>query len=149
MTQRERERAVRFHLFNYGDLKQEIANYEKDIIYGSKEVDITGIHGTGISDPSAQKGMKLAEKSEQLRINEKWIEAIDDGMKELLRMDKGNERGYLYICKRMYGIPNRRFRQGTVRIAIECGLARSSIYSKLQTITNIMVFHAASKGLLK
>lgn len=149
MMQRDRERMVRYHLFRYAEHKKEIAEYEDDILYGSKAIDISGVHGTWISDSTARKGMKLAEMPEEMIINSRWIEAIDCGLRELLKMDKGNDRGYAYICKHMYGIPNKRIQQGTVRIAIECSLSRATVYTKLQTIMSVMIFHATSKGLLK
>ena len=146
MTQKDREKIVRWHLFKYSEHKREIDDYELNVIYGQKPMDISGVHGTAISDPSARKGMQLIDKPEHIIRNQQWIEAINNGLRELKAMDGGDEHGLNYICKSFYGINKRRI--GTVRIAIECALSRASVYNKLQLITTIMTVHAALKGLL-
>lgn len=147
-TQREREKITRRKLFCYARYAQDLADFEESIVFGARQFDITGIHGTGISDPSARKGIALADMTDEMKYKKAWIEAIDNGLEELARMDKGNDRGYKYICMHMFGIPTRRQMCGTVRIAIECNMARSTVYQRLQTILNVMIFHAGLKGLL-
>ena len=148
MTQGERERIVRHAMFSYEEYKIAVKDYEGDILYGTRETDITGIHGGGISDPSAQKGIALIEMEQKVNRMKEWIDVIETGMKELEAMDAGDRIGYKFIATRFYGIPTRRIKQGTVRIAIECHMSRKTVYNRLQTITNVMVFHATKHGLL-
>ena len=148
MMQTDREQEVKRALTSYEEYVQEVKDYEDQIIFGSKDIDITGVHGTGISDPSAKKAMALTDMPRYLQRKRSWIEAIDDGLEELSRMDNGNKKGLRFICTRMYGIPTKNVALGTVRISIECNMSRSAIYSRLQTINNVMMFHAAAKGLL-
>lgn len=148
MTHKERVRKVKWALAHYTQHKKEIADYENDILYGTPEHDGTGIRGSYTSDPSAQKGIALTDLPKGLEYKARWNNAIDKGIRDLREQDRGKKHGLEYICMHAFGVPYRRQKHGTVRIAIDCETSRGTVYYNMQVIINTMMYHAIKDGLL-
>ena len=148
MTHKERVRRVKWQLSHYAQHKKELADYENDILYGTPNHDNAGIRGSYVSDPSARKGIALTEMPKDLEEKARWCSAIEDGIRDLREQDKGKKHGLEYICMHAFGVPFKRQKHGTVRIAIDCETSRGTVYYNMQVIVNTMMYHAIKAGLL-
>lgn len=153
MTQRDREQVARRHLYRYAQYVRDVQQYEQSV-FGTSPQNETGIRGSEISDPTARSGIALADPPKALEQKRKWIDAIDAAMRELARMDAGAERGYTYICTHIYGLDGQKHKRKensdtAAKIAEECFLSIRALYGRITTIVNIVIFHAAERGLFE
>ena len=148
MTQREREQEVRRRLYHYAAYRREIKEYTDDVLHGTPQHDDSGVRGSGISDPAARAGVALADMPPHLRDKQRWVDAIDDALKELQEMDGQDSRGLAYICTQVYGLDGRK-RSGKNnvglknKVAYDCNLSISAMYYRIGVITTVVMFHAA------
>ena len=152
MTQRERERTVRRHLYRYARDVRDVRQYEQSV-FGATHNE-TGIRGSNILDPTARSGIALADPPDDLQQKRLWIEAIDAAMEELEQADGSNERGYVYICTRMFGLDGHRHkrqenRDTAAKVADECFMSVSSMYNRIGTFINIVIYYATQKKLFQ
>lgn len=153
MTQKDRERIVRRHLYRYALYVRELRQYEQ-AVFGAPQHDGTGVRGSEISDPTARSGIALAEPPPSLGQHRRWIDAIDAAMNELAGMDRTDGQGYVYICTRMFGLDGQRHkrrenRDTALKIAIDCNLSVRAMYARAETIINTVIYHAAKAGLFE
>ncbi len=150
MTQKDREREVRKRLYQYASAKTEVELFEGDVIYGAPVFDDSGVRGTGISDPTARKGISLAEIPEELILKAKWVECINDSLREM----RAEYEDLVTVAVKIYGLDGHRHRKRKNRelrfkIADDLNLSMSALYYKQTLINRIVMFHAAARGLLK
>lgn len=146
MTQRERERIARQHLYQYAKDKRELEEYARKV-FAAPRHDETGIRGSVTADPTANAGIALADPPKHLQRKQKWIAAIDDAIHELIQTDDGDERGFTYICTRIYGLDGKRHsrrknRDTALKIADDCNMSVRSLYYRLGIIVNVVIAHA-------
>ena len=152
MTQREREKTARRHLYGYALYVREIRQYERSV-YGATRNE-TGIRGSEISDPTARSGMALAEPPADLQRKRAWIEAIDAAIDELRQMDAGNAHGYVYICTHIYGLNGQRHKrrentETSLKVANDCTMSVAALYYRVKTIVSVVIYHAGQRGLFE
>ena len=146
MTQKDRERIVRRHLYRYALYVRELRQYEQ-AVFGAPQHDGTGVRGSEISDPTARSGIALAEPPPSLGQHRRWIDAIDAAMNELAGMDGTDGQ-------RMFGLDGQRHkrrenRDTALKIAIDCNLSVRAMYDRAGTIINTVIYHAAKAGLFE
>lgn len=153
MTQKDRERIARRHLYRYAQYVQEVRRYEQSV-FGAPQHDGTGVRGSEISDPTARSGMALADPPPSLDQHRRWIDAIDAAMNELAGMDGGDANGYVYICVRMFGMDGQKHkrkenRDTALKIALDCNLSVRALYGRIGTIISTVVYYAAKAELFE
>ncbi len=152
MTQRDRERIARKHLYRYAQYARDVRQYEQSV-FGATHNE-TGIRGSEISDPTARSGIALAEPPKDLRSKRRWIEAIDASIIDLALMDGHDAYGYVYICTHMFGMNGQKHkrdenRETALKIAGDCNLSVRALYNRAGTIVNTVIYHAAGMGLFE
>ena len=150
MTQKDREREVRRRLYQYASSRAEVETYEGDIIFGVPVFDESGVRGSGTGDPTARKGIALAEIPDDIIMKARWIDCINESLLEM----KEEDADLVTIAVRIFGLDGRRHKRRANRelrfkVANEMNLSTSALYYKQTLITRIVMFHAAARGLLK
>lgn len=147
MKQRKREQHVRWRMYMYAKYKRDLADYMNDILHGTPSRPETGIRSNVISNPTARAGIALTEIPSYLKEEMAWVESIEDAYRELLEIDKGNEYGYAYTCNKVYGMDGRK-KKSVIAVSIDCGISERALYRRLNTITNVMCYHATKHNLI-
>lgn len=147
MRQRKREQVVRHHMHMYAKYKRDIADYVGDVLNGTPVRSESGVRSGKIADSTARAGISLIEMPKYLVDEQAWVESIEDAYKELLEMDKGNKLGYAYTCKKVYGMDGQK-KKSVIAVSIDCEITERAMYRRLNTITNIMCYHATKRNLI-
>ena len=153
MTQKDRERITRRHLYRYTQYVREVRQYEQ-AVFGAPQHDGTGVRGSEISDPTARSGIALADPPRRLEQHRRWISVIDAAMDELAGMDGQDVHGYAYICMRMFGLDGQRHkrkenRDTALKISGDCNLSVRALYGRVSTIVDTVIYHAPNAGLFE
>jgi hypothetical protein len=150
MTQRERERLAKRHLYSYSNDIDDVTEFE-NMMFATPKHDESGIRGTGISDPTARIGIALASPPKHIEEKRSWIRAINSALDELKEMDDGSNHGYAYIATKIYGLDGKRHkrrenRDTAIKVADECFISQRTLYYKMRQIINIVIVHAVQHG---
>lgn len=151
MTQHERRRAAMSNAFKYQVYKAEINAYIDSCmaLTGKQQLGGTAVTSGHRSDPTARAAIKLAEMPEHLRNKALWVRAVNDAWRELREDDK--QMAYLFEKNfRLTGDilgpeHNTAVRK---RIMDECNISVRTFYEWLETVADILVYHAAKRKLL-
>ena len=155
-TFRDREAEVKRRLYQYARYKGDIVEYFNEAFITSTAFSLSGVHGTAISDRTANTAIAHIEVPNDILVKKQWVAAIEKALDELRSMDAadGNERGYVYICTRLYGLDGKRHnkrknRDTAIKIADDCFISVRTLYYKMNVILKVVMFHVADEGLLK
>ena len=90
---------------------------------------------------------------ESLRQKWKWVKAIEDAWSECLNEDAGDRHGLAFLLEknfRLTGETSDDDHNSEVRETImkESGISLATFYNRLEVVTDILVYHAAKRGLL-
>jgi RinA family phage transcriptional activator len=100
---------IEWHLYNYHDLKQEVAEDKEDIINaGGRDYAEYGGGQSFRSDPTAAKAMRLCKRD--IAEYEKWLKVIEHVIKRysgtplgmLLQKQYFDELGEIQICRELH-----------------------------------------------
>ena len=157
MTARERRRTAQKHAFCYQAYREEVLTYRADALSSlrSPRTDsIPGSTGAGThSDPTEKAGIRLADMPEHLKTKWKWVKAIEDTWKECKEEDWGEPFGLAYLFEknfRLTGEVTGKELNAAVRekIIADSDICVKTFYNRLEAITDMLVYHAAKRGLI-
>ena len=153
MTQRERTAIIQKHMFQYAAYKQEIEDYMERAYGIVGKPSETGVHSTFISDPTGRGGVSLAHMPKKLVERRRWCKAIEGAMAECVLEDGDNETGLAYLFKEYFCLDGTRRRRSKNAEAIEricaaSGISRSTFFSRMNKITDIVLYYALKKKLI-
>ena len=87
-------KAIEYHFYNYELEKKKLREITKEIVEASSyALDLSGIHGTGISDPTARRAELTEKKCHELR---SWIKVVEATVKYFENDPRGE------LAKRVY-----------------------------------------------
>lgn len=147
MKQRKREQTVRWHMHRYAKYKKDLANYVEDVMSFTPNKSETGIRSGKVADIVAKAAIALIDIPKHLQEEQAWVEAIETAYKELLEMDRGNQFGYAYTCNKVYGMDGKK-KRSVIAVSMDCGISERALYRRLNTITNVMCYHATKHNLI-
>lgn len=152
MTQRDRRRAAMSHAFRYQEYKAELNDYADAclaMVAPKQKLSGTAVSSGHRSDPTAHAAIKLSEMPEPLRNKALWIRAVNDAWRECREDDK--QLAYLFEKNfRLTGDILGPEHNTAVRenIMDECNISVRTFYEWLETVADILVYHAAKRKLL-
>jgi hypothetical protein len=154
VTAFERQKAAQSNAFRYQEYRAAIADYKRKVMRtSSKAPETAGCSSGHTSDPTASMALKLADPPKYIKRRVRWVRAIEDAWAEAFSEDDGEEYGLAFAMERYFHLtgPTEGQEENTLvreEIMEKCGWSRSTFYQKLGTITEMLVYHAARKGLL-
>lgn len=134
---------LRQKMFLYRQYKAEIEEYEQNAIDRTPVMDESGIHGTGISDPTAKSAAMLADVPKNLEEKKAWVDSIEQAKRRVEGWDKAYEivagRGLSYVMTEYYCMnseprPKASNEQVRARLCEECQISESTFYRWLNKI---------------
>lgn len=152
MTQHDRRRAAMSHAFRYQAYKAELYAYLDScmaLVAPKQNLSGTAVSSGHRSDPTAHAAIKLAEMPEPLRNKALWVRAVNDAWRECLEDDK--QLAYLFEKNfRLTGEILGPEHNTEVRASImeELNISRPTFYNWLETVADILVYHATKRKLL-
>lgn len=157
MTQRERRKIARRNAFRYQSYREEVRRYRADYLSTLRSPRTDAMPGSSSagshSSPTEYYGIRLADMPESLRQKWKWVKAIEDAWSECLNEDAGDRHGLAFLLEknfRLTGETSDDDHNSEVRETImkESGISLATFYNRLEVVTDILVYHAAKRGLL-
>lgn len=120
---RKNYKTIEWHFYNYDEIKRQTLQTKEDIIHASNySADISGIHGTGISDKT---GNTVVEIDGVIRKNTDWCEVIEATIEKYKEIPIGMIIKMVYVKKLC-----------SQRICDNLHIDRSTLYNwKLEIIT--------------
>lgn len=151
MTQHDRRRAAMSNAFRYQEYKAAVNEY---IDWAMRQTSKSQLGGTAVtsghrSDPTARAAIKLIDMPEHIRTKALWVRAVNDAWRECREDDK--QLAYLFEHNfRLTGDilgpeHNTAVRK---RIMDECNISVRTFYEWLETVADILVYHATRRKLL-
>lgn len=153
MTASERTRFIHQHLFQYCAYKRKIEDYMQRAMRQGRQMREANVRGSFISDPTGRGGVMLADMPEELQAGQKWVDAVDLALGECAIEDGAEEHGLVYIARKFFclegdGRDREKNRAAIAEICSDCGIQRSTFYRKIDHVTDMVMYHATSLGLI-
>lgn len=156
MTPRERRQIAMRHAFRYQAYKREVGEYRsKALAIRGQRIDaVPGSTSAGThTDPTQQAAIRLADMPESLKVKAKWVKAVNDAWADCLTEDMGDTHGLAFLLEknfRLTGEETGKDQNTAVREEImrEAHISQTTFYSRLEIVADILVYHAAKRGLL-
>ena len=152
MTQHDRRRAAMSNAFKYQQYMAEVNAYVDScmaLVAPKQQLGGTGVSSGHRSDPTARAAIKLAEMPEPIRNKALWVRAVNDAWREC--RDDDEQLAYLFEKNfRLTGEILGPEHNTAVRNAIvgELGISMTTFYEWLETVADILVYHATKRKLL-
>ena len=139
------------HAFRYQEYKAEVQAYIDWAMSqtGKQQLGGTGISSGHRSDPTARAAIKLIDMPEHIRTKALWVRAVNDAWREC-REDNA-QLAYLFEHNfRLTGDILGPEHNTAVRkhIMDECNISVRTFYEWLETVADILVYHATRRKLL-
>jgi len=130
-------------------MTKEIEEYRENVMRQSRVASETGIHDKRPGDPTARAAVRLADPPEHIKSYMAWVDAINDAMLELHYIDQveQRERGMEYVALRLFGMDGRS-RRRIFQLTSSVNISESAISKWVRQISEIVIFHAAKRGLI-
>lgn len=156
MTPRELRQIAMRHAFRYQAYKREVGEYRSRAMTmrGQRINAVPGSTSAGShTDPTQQAAIRLADMPESLKAKAKWVKAVNDAWADCLAEDAGDAHGMAFLLERNFrltGEETGKEQNAVVREEImrEAHISMSTFYNRLETVADILVYHAAKRGLL-
>lgn len=152
MTQHDRRRAAMSHAFRYQQYKAEINAYVDSclaLVAPKQQLSGTGVSSGHRSDPTAHAAIKLAEMPEPLRNKALWVRAVNDAWRECREDDAQLallfERNFRLTGEILGPEHNTAVRNAIIE---ELGISTTTFYEWLESVGDILVYHATKRKLL-
>lgn len=155
MTQHERRRAAMSHAFRYQEYKAAVNAYVDWAMSmgGKQEIGGTPVSSGHRSDPTARSAIRLVDMPEPIRTKALWVRAVNDAWRECKEDDAGEKYGLAFLFEHNFRLtgdilgPEHNM---AVRAYIieQAGITRPTFYNRLETVCDILVYHAAKRKLL-
>lgn len=103
------------------------------------------------SDPTARAAILLAEMPEGTALKQKWCNAIEDAWAECVAQDAVNKNGMAFFMENVFSLteePDADENSVRDKVCAHCNIAIPTYYNWMKTVTQIVVYHAAKRGLL-
>ena len=149
----DRDTEVHARLFSYQSYKVQLRRFEETATCRSSASYEAQIRSNTPSDPTARAGIALASMPKDLAEKRAWCCVIESAWAECIEEDKVNGLRLAEIMERNFylsGDPHGREDNANCRAKIcsDIGISDSTFFARLRTITGIVVYHAAAKGLI-
>ena len=156
MTPRERRQIAMRHAFRYQAYKREVREYrEKALAMRGQRIDaVPGSTSAGShTDPTQQAAIRLADMPESLQTKAKWVKVVNDAWADCATEDGRDAHGLAFLLERNFrltGEETGKDQNVAVREEImrEAHISMATFYNRLETVADILVYHAAKRGLL-
>lgn len=147
-THKERIRTV------YGMLRRFAANKREVDEFDQSTTELKGrepaaCKPSSISDPTAKTAVKRADAPRGMQYNRAWISAITDARAECKVIDEREDYGYSleFVMVNAYGLDGQEPMPRKDILAVR-NISVATYYNRIGTITEIVMHHAAKRGLL-
>ena len=149
----DRDTEVHARLFSYQSYKVQLRRFEETATCRSSASYEAQIRSNVPSDPTARAGIALASMPKDLAEKRAWCCAIESAWAECVEEDKINGLHLAEIMERnFYLVGDAHDRNGNTNcrnaICADLDISESTFFARLRTITGIVVYHAAVKGLV-
>ena len=136
VLKREVIKKIEYHFYNYEKEKKQIEEIASDIAEASSYVlDLSGIHGTGISDPTVRRAELTEKKCHELR---SWIKVVEATVKYFENDPRGELAKRVYFKKESAAfIQNRLY------------ISERTFYTWKADVINYAALKACEAGLVK
>ena len=156
MTPRERRQTAMRHAFRYQAYKREVREYRAQALAmrGQRIDAVPGSTSAGShTDPTQQAAIRLADMPESLQTKAKWVKAVNDAWADCATEDGNDPHGLAFLLERNFrltGEATGKDKNAAVREEImrEAHISQTTFYSRLETVADILVYHATRRGLL-
>jgi hypothetical protein len=151
MTQHDRRRAARSNAFRYQEYKAAVNAYIDWALSqtGKQQLGGTAVSSGHRSDPTARAAIKLIDMPEHIRTKALWVRAVNDAWRECREDNK--QLAYLFEKNfRLTGDILGPEHNTAVRNSImeELGISSTTFYEWLESVSDILVYHATKRKLL-
>jgi hypothetical protein len=149
----DRDIEVHARLFSYQSYKAQLQKFEDSTTCRSSASFEAQIRSNVPSDPTARAAIALASMPKDLAEKRAWCCVIESAWAECVEEDKANGMRLAEIMERNFyltGDPHGRDGNLNCRaqICADLEISESTFFARLRTITGIVVYHAAVKGLV-
>lgn len=151
MTQHERRRAAMSNAFRYQEYKAAVNAYVDWAMSmgGKQEIGGTPVSSGHRSDPTARAAIRLVDMPEPIRTKALWVRAVNDAWREC----RDDDEQLAYLFERNFRLTGEILgpeHNTAVRNAIveELNISTPTFYNWLETVADILVYHAAKRKLL-
>ena len=151
MQMRDCYRAAERFLYRYRRNKAQVAAYEEGCAYKADCMGGEGVKTSGISDPTARGGMRLAEPPEDIKVLMDWTWAIETAWAGLTHYEPQKAR----LLEAYYGLSNMsgRKREDSLKVRLrimdELHISEKTFYNWRNDCVGAVIFAAIQKGALK
>lgn len=156
MTPKDRRHIARSHAFRYQAYRREVREYrEKALAMRGQRIDaLPGSTSAGShTDPTQQAAIRLVDMPDSLQTKAKWVRVVNAAWKDCATEDGGDPHGLAFLLEknfRLTGEETGKEQNAAVREEImrESHISMTTFYKRLEAVTDIIVYHAAKRGLL-
>ena len=136
VLKREVIKEIEYHFYNYEKEKKQIEEIASDIAEASSYVlDLSGVHGSGKSDPTAQRAELIEKKCGKVR---RWIKVVEAALKYFENDPRGElARRYYFKNESVTSIQNRLY------------ISERTFYAWKADVINYAALKACETGLVK
>lgn len=156
MTVRERRRTAMRHAFQYQAYREAVHEYrERAMAIRGQHIDaVPGSTSAGAhTDPTQQAAIRLVDMPPAIRDKALWVLAVNETWKDCAQEDGRDPHGLAYLFEENFRLTgenrgpdhNAEVRAEIMRV---CRISERTFYSRLETVTDILVYHAAKRKLL-
>lgn len=149
----DRDTEVHARLFSYQSYKVQLQRFEETATCRSSASYEAQIRSNVPSDPTARAGIALASMPKDLAEKRAWCCVIESAWAECVEEDRANHLNLAQIMERNFClVGDTHSRDGNAdcreKICADLDISESTFFARLRTITGIVVYHAAVKGLV-
>lgn len=139
------------HAFRYQEYKAAVQEYTDWALSqtGKAQLSGTAVSSGHRSDPTANAAIKLVDMPEHIRTKALWVRAVNDAWRECREDSK--ELAFLFEHNfRLTGDILGPEHNAAVRTFImeQTGISQTTFYDWLESVCNILVYHATKRKLL-
>ena len=151
MQMRDCYRIAERFLYRYRRNKAEADAFEEGCSYKADCMGGEGVKSSGISDPTARGGMRLAEPPDDVKELQRWTWSIETAWADLMH----NEPPKARILEVYYGLNNMngRRREDSLKVRLqvmeELHISERTFYNWKNDAVGAVIFAAIQKGALK
>ena len=139
------------HAFRYQEYKAAVNAYVDWAMSmgGKQEIGGTPVSSGHRSDPTARAAIRLVDMPEPIRTKALWVRAVNDAWREC----RDDDEQLAYLFERNFRLTGEILgpeHNTAVRNAIveELNISTPTFYNWLETVADILVYHAAKRKLL-
>ena len=149
----DRDTEIHARLFSYQSYKVQLQRFEETATCRSSASYEAQIRSNQPSDPTARAALALASMPKDLAEKRAWCCVIESAWAECVEEDRANHLNLAQIMERNFClVGDTHDRDGNAdcraKICADLEISESTFFARLRTITGIVVYHAAVKGLV-